>query len=77
MESKMQMPFLDQSESFVFGFEAGQIWTRMEIGFKFEDYLIHNENKDQIEMICRRFNYSFIVHRVSSEWSYLTAEINN
>ena len=45
---------------------------------KFERYLFHVNNKEQIELMCKRFLYSYSIE-VSTEdnpWCYLTAELN-
>lgn len=58
-QNTLLMPFLDESESFTNGFECGQIWQRISEGETFEKQLIHTENKEQVEMICRSFGVDF------------------
>ena len=71
------MPFLIQGDNFMKGFECGQMWTKMEAGFNFKDYIFHAENDAQVRMMLKRFGYSFVIKNEHAEWSYLTAEINN
>lgn len=54
-EFKPLMPFIDESESFVHGFECGQIWQKLQGGNSFVGYTIHTENSAQIQMICDHF----------------------
>ena len=56
-EYSLQMPFLDESESFCFGFECGQIWEEMK-GNKQVDRMVHIENVRQVEMMCKRYLYT-------------------
>lgn len=73
----MVMPFIDQSDKFCQGFECGQIWEQMKMNKNFDHYLFNVKNKDQIEMMCRRFNYSFMIETMDEWWCYLTAELTN
>ncbi len=75
-EYGMVMPFKDESSSFVHGFEAGILWEKMCNNEKFEKYLIHTKNIEQIEMMCRRFHYYYRFENYSEDWSYLFAEID-
>ena len=75
MVNKLLMPFLDQSKSFTLGFEAGQIWTNMQKNYSFDKYLVHRENKEQIEMMCKRFLYEFYFEQVDETWMNLTAKL--
>lgn len=66
------MPFFDESESFVHGFECGKIWQLIEDGESVEKYLIHTENKKQIELICSTFGLISNIEEYDETWSYLT-----
>lgn len=66
------MPFFDESESFVHGFECGKIWEKIEQGEVFDSHLIHTENIKQIELMCKTFNVDFEISVVNETWSYLT-----
>lgn len=70
------MPFKDQSNSFTFGFECGQIWEQLKATKPFDHYLFHVSNKEQVEMMCRRFHYSFMIESSDDTWCYLTASID-
>lgn len=70
-QNTLVMPFLDTSKSFTNGFECGQIWQRVSEGETFEKQLIHTENKEQIEMICRSFGVEFEIIEYNETWSYL------
>lgn len=70
------MPFLDPSSSFCFGFECGQIWEQLKSGKRLEQYLCHFENKAQIEMMLKRFQYKYSFEIIEYDWMYLTAELD-
>lgn len=73
-QNTLLMPFLDESESFTNGFECGKIWQMVSEGETFENQLIHAENKEQIEMICRSFGVEFGIVEHDETWSYLTVK---
>lgn len=77
MEGKMLMPFKDLSESFVHGFECGQIWEKMVGNQSFDAYLFHVKNRKQVEMICQRFQYEFKIEQLNEEWCTLSGKPNN
>jgi hypothetical protein len=66
------MPFLDESESFVHGFECGKIWQLIEEGESVENYLIHTVNQKQIELMCRTFGLDCGIEIIDDTWSCLT-----
>ncbi len=70
------MSFNDQSNSFTHGFECGQIWEQMKSNKKFDKYLFHINNKEQIEMMCKKFLYTYSIEIIDDTWCYLTGEIN-
>ncbi len=76
---KLLMPFIEKNDDpkFTRGFEAGQIWSKMELNKNFKDYLFHTENKEQVELMCKRFGYGFIITVIDETWSELNAWINN
>ena len=67
------MPFLDETENFCLGFECGEIWTKCDKEFEFEQYVVHTKNKEQIQMICAHFGYVSKIDFFSEDWSYLNA----
>lgn len=73
------MPFVGENDDpkFVLGFEAGQIWTKMEANKPFKDYMFHTKNRRQVELICERFGYGFTISVIDETWSELNAWINN
>lgn len=76
-ETKILMPFIEGNDDpkYVMGFEAGQIWTKMERNERFNNYLFHTENKEQIEMMCKRFHYSCRIDKIDECWSKLFAKL--
>ena len=44
----LQMPFLDESESFALGFEMGILWQKMEKRETLLDVMIHSKNEKQL-----------------------------
>lgn len=68
------MPFIDESEEFVHGFECGQVWEKLKSGGSLVGYLIHTENSAQIQMICDYYKVrcKIEVHKDDSTWSCLT-----
>lgn len=73
-ENILLMPFLDESESFVHGFECGKIWQLIEDGEVIENYLVHVANKDQIELMCKTFNLDNEFSIINEDWAYLTIQ---
>lgn len=69
----MLMPFFDESSPFAYGFECGQIWTKMERGEEFENYIFHKLNQRQVVAMCQRFGYSILIQNQDEFWSKLTA----
>lgn len=81
MRNTLLMPFIDESESFTNGFECGQIWEKISQGETLEKYLCHDENEEQIKMICESFGVEYYFEQAkekgkssiySTGWSYLT-----
>lgn len=69
------MPFVDESPSFVHGFEIGQMWERMKHSEKIKDQLFHTVNTNQVEMMCKRFHYTCTIEKIDDTWSRLSAEV--
>jgi hypothetical protein len=70
--STLLMPFLDESETFVLGFECGQIWQMLTDGEVFNGRLIHTQNTEQIKMICEAHGAPFSISYCDDTWSNLT-----
>lgn len=70
------MPFVGENDDpkYVNGFEAGQIWTKMQRAETFDNYLFHTDNSEQIRMMCNRFFYSCRIDKLDTTWSTLTAK---
>lgn len=49
------MPFVDESESFVHGFECGIIWEKIKSSERLYEHLFHVENSAQVQMMCDAF----------------------
>jgi len=77
--NKIVLPFIGVNDNphFVRGFEVGQIWMLMKSYTKFDNYLFHWENKEQIELMCKRFQYKFKANKVDGIWGCLFAEIGH
>lgn len=71
-ENILLMPFLDESESFVHGFECGKLWNLMEEGECVERQLIHSTNIKQIEMMADTFGIIADIEIIDGTWAYLT-----
>jgi hypothetical protein len=67
------MPFIDDSLSFVHGFECGQVWLKLEQGNSFVGYTVHTENSAQIQMMCDHFKVpcKIQVHKSDPTYSCL------
>lgn len=74
MTTSMIMPFKDQSESFTHGFECGLIWQKMDAGESFNRYVFHKKNEMEVEKMCKRFHYEYLLIFINDEWSELTAK---
>lgn len=73
-DSILLMPFIDESESFTKGFECGQIWELLEAGEMIDNRPCHEENKEQIKMICELFNCNYTLEEAGYGWIYLTVK---
>lgn len=73
MQNTLLMPFLDESNSYTNGFEVGLLWEKMSNGETFSNQLIHDENVDQIKLMCDHFGYEYSITSTTEDWAYLTA----
>ena len=72
MNNILLMSFLDESETYVLGFECGQLWEKISNGEVMEDRAIHTKNKQQIIMMCESFGCDFEITDYDEEWCFLT-----
>jgi hypothetical protein len=56
-EYGLLVAFPDESETFVLGFEAGQIWADLEV-FAMDDRTVHVKNQEVIRRMARARGYS-------------------
>lgn len=75
MENVLLMAFIDESESFVNGFETGQIWEQLKEGMSIEKRACHTSNQEQLKAMCEMFecNYCFEDSEVEG-WFWLTVK---
>lgn len=66
------MPFIDESPSFVHGYECGMIAQMLKDGNSLIGYLCHTENSAQIQMICDLYNIKCNITVIDETWSELT-----
>lgn len=66
------MPFTNDEHSFTLGFEGGMIWGRLSSGECFDNHLFHNENIDQVKLICEAHGADYTITGFCDGWSYLT-----
>ena len=59
VDYEKMMPFKDQSESFVRGFECGIIWEFLKRGDNIVGLVVSGKNKDQIKLMCDIFSYDY------------------
>lgn len=65
------LPFDSDDPEFTCGFEAGQIWTRLEAGKPFECYL-HPENSEMVMRMCEARTATFTAEAAGEHWLWLT-----
>jgi hypothetical protein len=68
------MPFLDGSETYVFGFELGVIWHMCTVNTFPEAMLMHVANIKQLELVAAHFDCDLFVDNIESafEWCEIT-----
>ena len=71
---KLELQFLDDSESFCNGVETGILYTKLQCGLIIEQSeIIHTNNIAQILLLAKSLNYDvFIDDGDIDEWSYAT-----
>lgn len=69
----MLIPFIDQSHSFVHGFECGTIWQMLVDRKEIKDKTIHTASIEQFEMMCEALKYKSVITTIDLTWSTLTA----
>ena len=80
MSNTLILPFIDQSSSFVNGFEAGQIWTALENGEAIQCRACHVQNEKLIHNMCEVFGLTegydadYYIESGSDGWVYLTVK---
>lgn len=70
------MRFVDESPSFVHGYECGRMWEWFDRHMEFDNYLFHTANTEQIRMMCIRFHYTCRIDYIDETWSNLVAKLN-
>lgn len=70
------MPFIDESPSFVHGYECGTISQKLQDGNRLIKYLCHIENSAQIQMICDLYKIKCFITVIDDTWGYLTTHSN-
>lgn len=73
---KLLMSFIDESDSFVHGFECGKIWEQMISGREINT-MVHKSNMKQLEMICEYHNYHSTFTDADETWMKFTASPKN
>lgn len=69
VEMGLLVSFPDQSETFVLGFEAGQIWAQLEAG-RLDEVTMHTKNQEIVlRMAIHHGLAAGIVPTVDKEWS--------
>lgn len=67
------MPFIDDSASFVNGFEVGQLWASFKMGDVPESSTVHTANVEQLRLVAEHYRYDMFVEPTEiSEWTQLT-----
>ena len=72
-EYTIGMAFVDQSQSFCLGFEAGILYEKLKGGEMPDKYMVHTENLRQIKLMVSNFNLECFVDPTEvSEWVQVT-----
>jgi hypothetical protein len=67
--------FVDESESFVHGFEAGLVWAQIEAGAQVVERTVHAANQRLFRRMAGRMGYRFEFERSEVDgWAYLRME---
>lgn len=67
------IPFIDQSKSFMLGWECGVIFEAIKTRILIKERMIHTENIKQIEIMCESQNYRSIIVILDKDWSVMHA----
>ena len=72
-ELTLVLPFIDQSPSFVNGWEAATLWTKMEAGDATISGYFHSTNDDMLLLMAARRGYFATLERYEDapEWSHM------
>lgn len=73
-ENMLMMPFIDGSESYVNGFETGQLWELLNNGELLHNRPCHISNKEQIKMMCDLLNCNYSMEDIDECWFYLNVK---
>lgn len=60
--------FPDQSQPFVHGFEAGQIWERLKTTPSILEEMVHVDNTDLLKQIAGHYGYTYSFEVVDETW---------
>lgn len=71
---KLELKFLDESDSFCHGVETGILYTKLQYELLQDTpEIIHTDNIEQIKLIAKEFSYEVIIDNSEIEcWSYAT-----
>ena len=71
MEYELMVPFIDESPSFVHGYECGVIAQNMRTGKAFDDFTMHRINKHQVAMLAKSYHYEVAFKDLDDTWCSL------
>lgn len=69
----MDIPLIDDSDSFKSGLECGLIWAGMKSNSEFIDHPVRIENEEQLELMAQYFDYVIFFDDMDDEWLSMTA----
>ena len=72
-ENELLIPFVTDSQDFCHGWECGTICEKMERGQRLENYMMHEANIKQIELVARRYHYTVDFEVLSDGWAIMHA----
>ena len=68
MSMELVLPFLNQTEDFVLGFEAGTVWHAMRSGENLIEGTYHERNRAQLLMMAQRAGYGTTYEAPQDGW---------
>lgn len=71
------MEFIDESPSFVHGYECGTISQKLQSGSILVGYLMHTENSAQVQMICDLYKIKCFIKVIDETWSELSTNVKD